>query len=230
MAWGGIFVTVVGLIVTNVLVSAEDILAAIYMRTGDPIVTGYVDQVTRTNMVTKSKKRFYETRYRYQVGAELHAGHFMDTRVPAIGQTLDVSYARLKPSISVVGGWSAAPTSTLVFSLVLIVPVLGVVLLTTACGEALRYGHLVRNGLITTGRVLTKYPTGSKTNERMEYLVTFQYVAWDGDKRKVTMKTSEIEKLEGTARRRIVYDPRKKSNAVLLDTVPKRVRQYLRVV
>jgi len=90
-----------------------------------------------------------------------------------------------------------------------------------------KHAYLAQNGALSTGNVVRKVPTHTEFNEKTVYEVFFRFKSSDGIEHGACISTHLHDHLGDEAREPLVYDRRKPSEAVLLDSLPAPIRQLL---
>lgn len=226
LAWMGIAFALCGSAAAVVFGMQSDIMTPLRLSSSDPMVTGVAAGYEATG-ATVNDERIYDYSYRYQVGGKNYIGHGFGPDGPDEGRPLRVQYLADRPEVSRVEGLRSAPFGPWVVGLAGIFPALGFAFIYFSLRQARKYIHLVRHGILTTGRVGKKVATNTSINRQQVYEVYFSYVAHDGSRHQSSLRTHEPDKLGDEHREPMVYDPSQMSKAVLLDTMPARIRKYL---
>lgn len=217
--FGSIFVVVFG--------SSTDFQSAFRMSDTDPLVPGILIGTERTGS-SVNKQRIYDHHYRYHVGTNVYEGHaFAQNKGLTPDSPVIVQYAAGNPSVSRIQGMRKAPFGLHVMFFVAIFPTVGLVFLIGAVRQYKKHAHLVRHGVLSTGKVVRKVPTSTRINQKTVYEVFFRFKSHDGVEHEACVSSHQHENLGDEAREPLVYDADKPSQAVLLDSLPAPIRQLL---
>jgi hypothetical protein len=80
--------------------------------------------------------------------------------------------------------------------------------------------RVLRDGVPAAGRLISKVATGSSTNGRSDYRMTFEYTAQDGNTSRLTTRSNRPERLEDQSQELVLYDPANRESAFLMDGLP----------
>lgn len=107
-----------------------------------------------------------------------------------------------------------------------IFPLIGLIAVVRVFKKGIKANRLLRNGLQTTGKLISKKHTGVWVGSRRHgdakpiYKLTFEFTAENRQNYKAVTKTEKPEKLEDEAAEPLLYDPIDPSHAVMLDALP----------
>jgi hypothetical protein len=107
-----------------------------------------------------------------------------------------------------------------VLCIVLLFPLIGLAFIAFGLMNGLKANRLLAEGKVGLGILKTKTPTGASVNNQPVYKLFFEFTADDGSSYEVVSKTSLPDSLEDEAEERLLYDPYRPSNAVMLDNLP----------
>ncbi|MEW6469507.1 MAG: DUF3592 domain-containing protein [Bacteroidota bacterium] len=141
------------------------------------------------------------------------------------GDSVTVEYSIPRPQSSRIAGLRKAPLSFTIFLILLLFPVTGIITLAVALRKGFRTIHLLRYGLLTTGRVTGREATSMRVNRRTVYKVFFEFTGADGMKHKTIVHTHDIGRVTDEREEKLVFDTSNPQHAVLLDALPKAVRK-----
>lgn len=156
-------------------------------------------------------------------GAPQRGTSYRTGRGPAEGARVTIEYDPDAPDAARIKGMRRAPFSAFVL-FVLILPLAGVVLIAVRWRKGGRAMHLLKNGHLALGKLVSKTATNTRVNKRTVYRLTFEYEANDGRVHQAVTKTHQPEQLEDDAVERLLYDPALPDRAAMMDTLPGQVR------
>ncbi|MEJ7807086.1 MAG: DUF3592 domain-containing protein [Telluria sp.] len=228
----GLSFLVGGAIFLTVAYHLTDFSSFIYFRDNDPVTTGVLIEKSQSSATVTSRRGggyyLYQYRYTYQVGtASYHGTSYAKENDWKSGAPLTVAYVPNKPELSRIKGMTSAPIVVAGLGLGIAAGAMAMIGFVSACFGvfwARKYIRLVRNGLLATGVVTGKIATNTTTNGKRDYKIHFQFTHQDGRTCTATVTTNEIEQLEEGRDEKVLYLPSKPSNAVLVDTLPLKVR------
>jgi hypothetical protein len=184
-------------------------------------VTGRVTAVEETN-ASENKRRVYANHYEYSVAGKQWSGRSYSTGGSAnVSEEVTVEYAPADPSQSRIAGmrrklFGPGPL------FVVIVPLVGLVILSFAIRLGIHRNRMLRDGLLTTGRLQSKEPTNVRINKQPVYKLTFAFTARDGRRGEAVARTHQPQRLMDEAEEPLLYDPANPAEAFVLDEVPSR--------
>lgn len=204
-----------------------DFRSPLRFSNSDPVVAGYLTGRQETN-ASSNKKRIHEYRYRYAVGSERYQGKSFDTYQSfKIGDDVLVQYVEGNPGLSRIAGMRAAPFPWWIALFTGIFPSIGGTMLYFAFKRYRRNVGLVVGGVVTTGAVTRKEATSTRVNKQTVYQVFFRFRSMDGREHEACVSTHLTDDLGDERDEPLVYDPVDPARAVLLDSLPPRVRRQL---
>lgn len=160
----------------------------------------------------------YENFYRYEVaGQRFERSSFAKGR--CLSGPVMVEYLRPQPGVSRIVGMRRQPFGAWA-TVVALLPAtgLGMVLAGMLIGQGRL--RLVRDGLLTTGKLIQTKRTNIQSNNRQVYRLTFEYQAQHGGTGQVTMSTNRPERFSGKEGQELFYDPANLKRAVLVASLP----------
>jgi len=165
----------------------------------------------------------YETSYDFDLGdGHRYAGASYETGSHrARGDVVAVQYRADDPTVSRIQGMRSTPGG-LGVSFVYVFPLIGLVFVLFSIHRGLRARSLLANGRLALGTLQSKEPTNTTVNNQRVYKLTFDFKAEDGVTYRAVAKSHLPARLEDEAQERLVYDPRRPDDAVLLDELPAR--------
>ena len=139
----------------------------------------------------------------------------------SVGDDVTVEYDEKNPERSRIEGMRRAQFGPLV-SLVAIFPFIGFVLLLFATRTGVRRNALLRNGLLTSGKLVGRERTNMTINDRPVWKMIFEFTGRDGQRHEASANTTDTSRLEDEAQEPLLYDPDNPSRAYVLDEAPAR--------
>ena len=82
-------------------------------------------------------------------------------------------------------------------------------------------------GIPAEGKLLEAVPTNVLVNEQPVYNLTFEFMAGQKSTEKCSVRSHLIRNISNEHKEKLIYDPRKPSNAVIIDTLPTPVAKYI---
>lgn len=186
-------------------------------------VAGVASQWESTSM-SVNDARVYRTFYTYQVGAEQYSGasygsgHWVETGTP-----VTVEYVPDDPATSRLAGFRVSPAGATVL-FIFVFPLVGLCLAIGGMVRPLRLRRLLRDGVVTEGRVIGTEATSVVINNAPVMKVTFEFEAEGGGIFQSVARSHRPGLLEDESRELVVYDPRDPSSSAMLDEVPSQPR------
>ena len=197
---------------------------AVAFRNYDRTAMAHVTNVEQANSSEKDGPR-YRVHFSFvdHAGVEHHGASYTrkDIRLP---RELPVEYAADRPSRARLIGTDATPTTNWImpFALLfaLLFPLVGISLAMSQFRVGRRGVRLLRYGVETEGRLVSKTETTVTLNKAPIMALAFEYQANDGKTYTTTVKTISPERLEDDAREKMLYDPYAPERATPLDHLP----------
>ena len=231
--WIGNFVTIIGLgflimglPFSFVFISFSSFFAPSFSE-NDPTCKATITEVISTNS-SINKTRVYEYKYEYQAdGGRNYSGFGFSTgRSFDKGNEITVHYKADKPELSEANDLRTSEFGGGPTLFVLIFPLVGLIMLVFSTTKAIKQINILKIGELTDGKFLFKHPTNTKINNQTVYELTFEFTASDGQVYKAVARTYQVYRLEDEKLEKLVYDPDMPTNAVLLDALPKGIKEY----
>jgi hypothetical protein len=193
-----------------------------FSMTGDlAMAAGRVTSVERTG-ASENKTRVMANHYEYTVlGRRFEGVSYTTGSSVAPGDLVVVQYRPDDPSRSRIEGMRRRMFGPVVL-IVLIFPLVGLVFIIAATWGGMRRARLLKDGILTTGKLLHSRPTNMTVNKRRVYELTFSFTSYDGRPCEAKARTSQTERLEDEELEPLLYDPLRPNVAYLLDEVPAR--------
>jgi len=228
LGWG---IALAGVLVSWIFVLNSEFTTPIFFRGQVLSAAGRVTGIDKTSFSEGGSRRrssehpIYAIHYSYQAeGGESRTGVSYKATShgsgpPKIGPEVIVEYPAGRPDISRIEGLRRKPFPWFV-GFVGVVPVIGFGLGLYGFASGLGDLGLLSRGHPTTARLLNKRRTGSSVNKQSVWAMTFEYTTIEGETFETVVKTHLNENLEDDAEERLIYNPGRPGQAVLVDNLP----------
>ena len=137
------------------------------------------------------------------------------------GERVTIEYDEDHPERSRISGMRRAQFGPAVM-LVGIFPLIGFLFVLFATLSGLRRTKLLRDGVLTTGKLLGRERTNMTVNDAPVWKLTFGFTARDGQRHEATAATTDTKRLEDESDEPLLYDPNNPRTAYVLDELPSR--------
>ncbi|HEX8170812.1 MAG TPA: DUF3592 domain-containing protein [Thermoanaerobaculia bacterium] len=182
---------------------------------------GRVTAVEKTN-ASEDDRPVKANHYEFSVaGRPFQGTSFSTGEQVSPGDEVTVEYDDANPSASRILGMRRAHFGRGVL-FVLLFPIIGAFFVLGGTRSGLRRARLLRDGVVTTGRLLSRHPTNVRINDQPVWELTFEFTARDGRKCEAKARTTDPSRLEDEAQEPLLYDPNDPSCAYVLDELPQR--------
>jgi hypothetical protein len=183
--------------------------------TTQAVITSRTKTDTRVN-----KHRVYEYMYDFKTadGKTVSGTSFSSTSLHKEGDSVTIQYSQKGMSSSAIPIW--------VLPLTCIFPFIGLIFVIVSIRNGRKNIFLVQNGILTAGTVTKKERTNTRINNNYVYKVFFQFKSQDGSQQEAFVKTHKIDRILDEKEEKLVYDPNKPTEAMLIDALPKQVRKF----
>lgn len=138
---------------------------------------------------------------------------------PSRGTPVEVEYAASDPAASTIRGQRKTPLGFFIL-LIGIFPGVGLVLMTVGLLRNAKAVRVLSVGKLARGRLVSKEPTNTRINKQTVYKFTFEFEDESGRSHRVTGRTHHTRLLEDEETERIIYNPNRPEDGVLVDTLP----------
>ncbi|MEM7029862.1 MAG: DUF3592 domain-containing protein [Chloroflexota bacterium] len=222
-----------GLIFFWVFGGSTSLYSLVYFSGELNLVEGIVLDVVETS-VTVDEARIYEYQYQYVVNDRQYEGatrsYYGEYNK---GDTAVITYSVANPARSRAAGvaiWDGVVWFTIIF------PAVGLIFMLFGIGKAIKGIRLLRDGVQTTGTLISKEATNTTVNDQTVYKFTFRFFAEANRPFTVVGKTHVTERFAGEPElipvheaytgqhhstvEPLLYNPASPSDAVLLDDLP----------
>jgi hypothetical protein len=193
----------------------------------DPVVSGLIIEVMPTNSYINDV-RVFEYRYRYKLdGGLVFTGTGYSTGdTKRMDEEVLIQYKENRPDYSKAVDLRRSAFGGGAGFFVLIFPCIGLIMLFFSTRKAIRQINILRIGNLADGKFLFKEPTNMQVNKQTVYALTFEFTAFDNNTYQTVVKTHQYQRLEDETFEKLVYDPQNPKNAVLLDELPRGIKNY----
>jgi uncharacterized protein DUF3592 len=182
---------------------------------------GKVTKVDTTG-ASENHSRVMATHYEFSVaGATLQGKSYSTGATPDLGEEVPVEYDPDNPKRSRIEGMRRAIFGPWVF-FVAIFPLVGLAIIIPTMLGGIKRNRLLREGMLTTGKLVSKTATNTTVNDRRVYELKFEFVSRDGRRSYATARTSITDRLQDEAEEPLLYDPNDVTRAFMLDELPSR--------
>jgi hypothetical protein len=189
----------------------------------DAEARGRVTRVEST-AASENKQPVRALVYEYSVaGRTLTGTSYVTGQNLPEGAEVTVEYEESTPERSRISGMRRALFSPWA-AFVVIFPLVGFVIMTACTAGGVRRNHLLREGILTTGKLLRRERTNVSVNKRPVWKLIFEFTDRTGQRQETEVRTAMPSLLEDDAREPLLYDPNDPSTACLLDEAPSRPR------
>ncbi|MEA2462983.1 MAG: hypothetical protein QOJ98_730 [Acidobacteriota bacterium] len=162
--------------------------------------------------------------YEYSVaGRPFSSKSYSTAGSPAEGEAVTVEYDEDHPGRSRIAGMRRAIFGPWAM-VVVVFPLVGFVILMFATRSGMKRNHLLRDGVLTTGKLVGTVGTNVYVNKRRVWKLTFEFTDRMGQRREAVVRTTDTEGLRDEAAEPLLYDPDDPQRAYLLDEAPARPR------
>lgn len=193
----------------------------------DPSTKAVIIESRATN-ASVNDVMVYEYTYRYHTmdGNSYTGLGYTTGNQKSVGDELMVSYKMDQPTASKAADLRSSEFGGSVGLFVLIFPVIGLIMLILGTKTSLKQIFILQIGELADGKFLYKEATNTKVNKQTVYALTFEFTASDNQTYQTIAKTHQYHRLEDEALEKLVYDPDQPTNAVLLDALPRGLKEY----
>lgn len=191
--------------------------------TTEGIVTG-VD-VTNTSVNNQSVYAFH---YEYKLpdGSMYYGKSFIEDIYFDVGSAVKVQYSESNPKVSRIEGMRAGEFGPWILLVALPFLLVGSGFFIYGLRKAKKDIYLLQVGEVARGKLISKESTSMKINKQTVYKLNFQFTANDGNTYTAVCKSHIPHLLEDEETEKLVYDPNAPEQALLLDSLPKRLKSF----
>ncbi|MDF1546495.1 MAG: DUF3592 domain-containing protein [Bacteroidales bacterium] len=193
----------------------------------DPGTKGIIIE-SRATSASVNDVKVYEYTYRYHTmdGNSYTGLGYTTGNQKSVGDELMVLYKMDQPSASKAIDLRTSEFGGSVGLFVLIFPLIGLIMLILGTRNTLKQIFILQIGELAEGKFLYKEATNTQVNKQTVYELTFEFTASDNQIYKAIAKTHKYHRLEDEPFEKLVYDPDNPTNAVLLDALPRGLKEY----
>ena len=192
-----------------------------------PVIQGQITDVVATG-TSINEQTVYEYHYQFKLdGSPTYTGvSYMQGASEQLGDSVLIQYSPENPADSRIQGMRNGEIGFWIFLFIIPFLAVGIALLTLGTRKMMRNLHLLKIGKVAYGTFMTKEPTNTKINKQTVYKFTFGFTTDDGTTHFAEGKTHQTWRLEDEATERLVYDPANPNSAVMIDSLPRVVKNY----
>ncbi|HTL81300.1 MAG TPA: DUF3592 domain-containing protein [Bacteroidia bacterium] len=215
---------IVGIILTTVFASLAD-FKSFKFKGNEPRVKGSITEMTQTNSRV-NHQNIYKYVFSYKTPDGIaRTGISYDTWWDINDGVVDVEYLADEPQTARIVGMRGSEFSPFVALAGLMPFLIGLIFLIIVIRKGRKNVYLVRNGILTEGKVISMQRTNTRINNRYVHIVTFQFLVNNAPVTAVT-RTHLIERITDEAKEKIIYDSNDPTKANFVDAMPKSVRRF----
>jgi len=194
-----------------------------------PRTSGLITDVRSTNS-SLNEQRVYAFYYVYITpdGLEFKNISYSEEVMPEKGDTVTVVYAADSPEISKIEDMRTGSFPPYILLFLLIFPLMGGILLFVFVRKGISRIHILKYGKVAYGKYKSKYATNMKINDRTVFALKFEFTTPDDKTFIVESRTHQPERLQDESLEKLVYLPYAPEEAVLIDSLPRLVRRFLK--
>ena len=196
-----------------------------------PVTEGIVTGVDVTN-TTVNDQRVYAFHYEYNLpDGSTHSGKsFSEDIYYEVGTPVKVLYSEKEPGVSRIEGMRAGELSPWLLFIMIPFLLVGAGFFIYGLRKARKDIYLLQVGEVAYGNLVGKEPTSMKINNRKVYKLYFRFTAADGNTYDTVCKSHITHLLEDEEKEKLVYDPNAPEQALLLDSLPKKLKSFFEEV
>ncbi len=193
-----------------------------------PITVGVVDSVIATKSSVNDLRVYaFDFSYTLPSGEKYSAKSYSETVYFEPGDTVDVQYSISDPSISRIRGMRSGEIGIWISLIFLPFVIAGSIIAAIGIRKSLKTFYLLRIGEVTLAKLVKKEETSAMVNNQIVYKMHFQFTASDKQKYTTICKTYKTYWLEDDELERVVYDPNNPQNALMLDSLSRKLKGFL---
>ncbi len=193
-------------------------------KTASAVITEFQE-----TQYTIDENPLFEYHYRYSVaGMEPNSGSFLEYAGSyRTGQEIQIEYLIKAPEVSRFAGKDRRNYDKVMFLAGIGGLLVGFSFLYPSCRKTRRERKILMAGLPSKGKLIHAEPTNLKFNEQTVYNLTYEYATLQNQSQKLSVRSHMIRNLSEEYTENLIYDPRKPSRAVIVDTLPGAVARYV---
>lgn len=196
-------------------------------NSGDPVSSGVITELLPTDASVNDIPVYqYNFSFEGADGKTYFGSGYATGNSKSIGEAVDVTYKADNPLVVEASGLRIEKFDSVFSLLILIFPGIGLFFMLIGTKKALNQIQILKVGKLAEGKFIGQEPTNMKINNRTVYALTFEFTADDQKTYQTIAKTHLTYKLTDEETEKLVYTPGNPEKAVLLDTLPKRIKAY----
>ena len=145
----------------------------------------------------------------------------------SIGQDVEVQYLINKSSISRFTGKDRKNLDRIMFLGGVGAVLVGFLFMVPSSRRTRKERKIIMAGIPTDGKLLQAVPTNLRVNDQTVYNLTFEFLADNNSTEKCLVHSHMIQNFTNEHKEKLIYDPRKPSNVVIIDTLPTSVARFI---
>ena len=225
-AFVGIIFLLAGCIFPVVFGRMADFRSMFVFKDSDPVAPGIITHLRPTSSSINDRE-VYEYGFIFRANAQDYSGRSFSTDRYDVSDTVQVQYKAEDPFNCKVQNMGTAPFSAWLFFAMLSMPVFGLIFSIRSVITGRRNIALVEHGVLAKGKITRKESTLVSVNDQKVFKVFFSFQSADRSMREAFVRTHRIEQLKEGIEIPVLYDAADPSKAVLVDTLPKPVKELL---
>jgi len=197
-------------------------------KSDSPVTMGVVQQINPTNTKV-NKVTVYQNIFEYTLSSNLKqtSSSYTIGKTYSVNDTSKVTYLASDPKIARIENSTLSMVEAWVLLILAPFFLVGFFMLFFHIKSAVKNLKILKYGKLTTGTLIHKEPTNVQINKRTVYKLTFEFSDSFNNKYQAIAKSHIPEKLTDEAQEQLVYLPDNPEKAVLLDSLPSSVKQYM---
>lgn len=197
------------------------------LRSNSPVTEGVVIGVDVTN-TSVNDQRVYAFHYEYKLpdGSIRNGKSYSEDIYYEVGAPVKVLYSEKEPEVSRIEGMRAGEFSAWILFIMIPFLLVGAGFLIFGLRKARKDIYLLQVGEVAYGNLVGKEPTSMKINKQTVYKLYFRFTAADGNTYDTVCKSHITHLLEDEEKEKLVYDPNAPEQALLLDSLPKKLKRF----
>lgn len=205
---------------TIVFVPYEDVFSASF-DDNDPVAVGIITETMETN-ATVGEEMVYGYNYQYELpdGSIYYGTGYSTGNTKNNGDEVDILYKHEYPEKSKAVDLRNSKFGKEIGIFILVLQGIGLLILILSILKVRPQIHILKVGVLASGKLLNREATNVKINNQTVYEMTFEFTASDHKTYKTVVRSFQDERLRDEPYEKLVYDPRNPEKAVLLDQLP----------
>lgn len=222
----GIMFIVMGVPFTIIFAPISSLTAPSFDE-NDPITRGKITDAYGTNS-SINDVQVYAYTYSYSTpdGQEHLATGYATGNTHSVGNEILVHYKADEPFVSKADGLRQSTFGGGFTFFVWIFPIVGFIMFGSSIRKVVKQMQILKVGVLAEGKFTHQEGTSTRVNNQTVYKLFFEFTANDGRKYEAIAKTHKTQRLRDEEFEKLVYDPSNPSNAVVLDALPRGIKNY----